>query len=91
MTKSEFIKEIASRTNTTQNAAEEFVFAAIDTIQNELSEGGSVDFTGFGKFYVRTRAEREGTNPATGEAMEFAASNTPVFKAGKAFKEKVNK
>ena len=28
---------------------------------------------------------------AAGEAMEFAASNTPVFKAGKAFKEKVNK
>lgn len=90
MTKSEFIKEIASRTNTTQNAAEEFVFAAIDTIQNELSEGGSVDFTGFGKFYVRTRAEREGTNPATGEAITIPETVVPVFKPGKLLKEAVN-
>ena len=34
--------------------------------------------------------ERTGRNPATGEAMTFAASNTPVFKPAKAFKEKVN-
>ena len=90
MTKSEFVKEIASRTNTTQSVAEEFVFAAIDTIQRELSEGGSVDFTGFGKFYVRTRAEREGKNPATGESILIPETVVPVFKPGKLLKEAVN-
>ena len=34
--------------------------------------------------------ERTGRNPATGEDMTFAASNTPVLKPAKAFKEKVN-
>ena len=42
-------------------------------------------------FYLRSlRAERLGRNPATGKTMKFAASNTPIFKAGKAFKDKVN-
>ena len=62
--------------------------------ENALSQkqaAAVVDCFGFGTFSVKHRDARQGRNPATGEAMEFAASNTPVFKAGKAFKEKVNK
>ena len=33
---------------------------------------------------------RTGRNPSTGKEIKIAASNTPVFKAGKAFKDKVN-
>ena len=90
MTKAEFIKAVAKRTGTTQSAAEEFVFASIDIIQKELSEGGSVDFTGFGKFYVKTRPEHEGKNPATGEAIVIPETNVPGFKPGKILKESVN-
>ena len=49
-----------------------------------------VSLFGFGTFTGKHRDERTGRNPATGEAMTFAASNTPVFKPAKAFKEKVN-
>ena len=49
-----------------------------------------VTLIGFGTFTCRHRDARTGRNPATGKTMKFAASNTPIFKAGKAFKDKVN-
>ena len=66
MNKSEFIKAVASRMNTTQKQTEEFVYAAGEVIKFALSEGDSVDFTGFGKFYVKLRPERQGKSPVTG-------------------------
>lgn len=33
---------------------------------------------------------REGRNPRTGETINIAASNKPVFKPGKEFKDAVN-
>ena len=44
---------------------------------------------GFGIFEPKHREARTGRNPRTKEAVEIPASTVPVFKAGKAFKEKV--
>lgn len=66
---------------------------AVDTVFGEiaktLSEGGKVDVSGFGKFEVTERAERQGINPATKEKITIAASKSPKFKAAKAFKDAV--
>ncbi len=43
---------------------------------------------GFGTFEVRERAERNGRNPQTGEAIEISAARIPTFKLGKAIKER---
>ncbi|MBR2699201.1 MAG: HU family DNA-binding protein [Clostridia bacterium] len=45
---------------------------------------------GFGTFEVRTRAAREGRNPATEESMTIPAAKVPSFKAGKGLKDAVN-
>ena len=42
-------------------------------------------------FEVRTRSERTGRNPRTGETMTIAASKAPAFKASSALKKAVNK
>ena len=89
MNKAEFVKAVAKRTGVTQNTAEEFVFAFQEIVREELAAGGTVDFTGFGKFYVKTRAERQGTNPATGEIMTIPETNVPGFKAGKILREAI--
>ena len=46
---------------------------------------------GFGAFEVKKRAAHTGRNPRTKEPIEIPASAMPVFKAGKALKESVNK
>ena len=61
----------------------------LKTIQDEVVAGGKVQLVGFGTFEAVERAARTGRNPLTGEALEIAASKTPKFKAGKAFKDAV--
>ena len=46
---------------------------------------------GFGTFEVKERAARTGRNPRTNEEIQIPASKNPVFKAGKALKDAVNK
>ena len=36
---------------------------------------------------IRERAAHKGRNPSTGEEITIAASKSPVFKAGKNFKD----
>ena len=89
MNKSELINAVAEKGLTKKDAAAA-VEAVVDTITASLAAGNPVSILGFGTFSVRERAEREGRNPRTGEVVKIAASKTPIFKAGKALKEKVN-
>ncbi len=57
--------------------------------EQKLKKDGKVQLVGFGTFEVTERAERQGRNPATGEAITIVASKSPKFKAGKALKEAV--
>lgn len=65
------------------------VDGVLKSIQDEVVAGGKVQLVGFGTFEAVERAARDGRNPLTGEAMKIAASKTPKFKAGKAFKDAV--
>ena len=71
--------------------SEKAVAAVIDTITETLANGEKVSLVGFGTFEVKERAERLGHNPQTGEVMVIAANKAPVFKAGTALKNAVNK
>ena len=42
---------------------------------------------GFGTFEIKERAARIGRKPSTGETIEIPAKKSPVFKAGKGFKD----
>jgi DNA-binding protein HU-beta len=90
MNKSELIQHIASTAGISKVQAtaslQAFETAVIDTLAN----CGSVDLKGFGTFKVTDRAERQGRNPQTGEAITIAASKSPVFKASKALKDALN-
>ncbi len=90
MNKTDLVKKVAAENDLSQKAAAAVVDSVLNSIVDSLAAREPVSLFGFGTFSCRHREARQGRNPATGEAMEFAASNTPVFKAGKAFKEKVN-
>jgi DNA-binding protein HU-beta len=89
--KSELIASIAEKGNLTKKDAEIALKAFIESVEETLEKGDKVQLVGFGTFETRERAAREGRNPRTKETIKIAASTVPVFKAGKEFKEKVNK
>lgn len=90
MKKSELVAAVAAKTNQKQATVDAIVTAALDTIVDAVAAGDKVTFTGFGSFEKRTRAARKGRNPSTREEIEIAASNVPVFTAGKLFKDAVD-
>ena len=91
MTKAELIAAVSEKTQLTKKDSEKAVSAVLETITETLANGEKVSLVGFGTFEVKTRAERMGHNPQTGEPMPIAASKAPVFKAGTALKTAVNK
>ena len=90
MNKTELISAMSENANMTKVDAEKALKAFIDTVTDELKNGGKVQLVGFGTFEVTERAERQGRNPKTGEAITIPASKSPKFKAGKALKDIVN-
>ena len=90
MNKTELISAMSENANMTKVDTENALKAFIDTVTEELKNGGKVQLVGFGTFEVTERAERQGRNPKTGEAITIPASKSPKFKAGKALKDIVN-
>lgn len=90
MNKKELIKAMSEKLGTTQKAAGEQLEAILEVITETLVDGGEVSLTGFGKFSVVERAERQGVNPATSEKITIAASKAPKFKASSTLKNLVN-
>ena len=91
MNKTELIAAVAEASEISKKDAEKAVSATIDTIIDAIAKGDKVQLVGFGTFEQRQRNARQGVDPRTGNKIEIAASKVPAFKAGKAFKDAVNK
>lgn len=91
MNKADLISSMAEKSKLTKKDAEAALKAFIESVQESLEKGEKVQLVGFGTFETRERAEREGRNPRTKETIKIPATTVPVFKAGKEFKDRVNK
>ena len=91
MNKTELVSKIAEKAALKKVDAEKALKAFEEAVTEELAAGGDVRLVGFGTFSVKENAAREGVNPQTKKKMPIPASKSPKFKAGKAFKDAVNK
>ncbi|MDM8311998.1 MULTISPECIES: HU family DNA-binding protein [Clostridium] len=89
--KADLISRMADKSELNKKQTEAALKAFVESVEEALESGDKVQLVGFGTFETRERAERTGRNPKTGEEIKIAASTMPVFKAGKEFKDRVNK
>ena len=89
MTKQEFIDQVAAKTDLSKKDATDSVEAVLTTIRETLQSGGDISFTGFGKFHVAERGDRQGVNPRTRERITIKGGKVPRFTAGSALKQAV--
>ena len=89
MNKSELITAIFTSTNLSKADSAAALDAALNAIISDVADGTKVSILGFGTFEKRHREARTGRNPRNGESVEIPASDVPVFKAGKGFKDAV--
>ena len=89
--KNDIVEHAASTVDgLTKKQTAEVLDAAFAFITDTLAGGERVQIAGFGTFNISERAERQGRNPQTGEAMTIPASKGVRFKAGKNLKDSVN-
>ena len=90
MNKNDLASAMAEDAGITKSSANKALDAMTNAIKSALRAGDKVSIPGFGTFQAKHRSARMGRNPATGESIQIAASNSPSFKAGKAFKDALN-
>ena len=83
----ELVSALAETTGLTKDKAREVLDAHAELLISELKANGSVQLTCIGKLKMGERAERQGRNPSTGEAITIKASKTVKFSGGKRFKD----
>ena len=95
MNKQELVKKVAQDAGITQKQAlaalESALESALSSIKAAVADGQKVQLIGFGTFESKKREAHEARNPRTGSTVAIEAAVLPVFKAGKAFKDEVNK
>ena len=91
MTKAELISAIAAKGEYSKKDAEKALAAVTDSITEALAAGEKISLVGCGTFSVKDRAAKTSINPRTKEKIDVPAKKVPAFKAGKAFKDAVNK
>ncbi|WNO09275.1 HU family DNA-binding protein [Teredinibacter sp. KSP-S5-2] len=87
MHKTELVAVVAEYLGISHRESDNIIASTLEHMTDALARGESVNLIGFGAFSVKSRAERKGRNPKTGEDITIAAHNQVVFKPGKALKE----
>lgn len=90
MTKAELVEEVARNSDLSKKDAVVIVQSVLDSIIESLKSGTKVELRGFGSFRLRSRSERKGRNPKTGDQVHVPAKKVPYFKPGKELKELIN-
>jgi len=90
MNTSDLADQISTAHGLTKADAKKVVDSVFTAIGDAAAKGDEVSVPGFGKFKVKDSPAREGRNPATGAAMQIAASRKLGFSAAKAIKDKLN-
>ena len=74
MNTTDLIERVAAENGVAKEQARKIVDSTIAAIAAATVAGDEVALSGFGRFKVMRLAERQGRNPATGEAITIAAS-----------------
>ncbi|KMS64563.1 hypothetical protein BVRB_019020 [Beta vulgaris subsp. vulgaris] len=90
MNNNDLAEKIAAIGDLSKADARKVVDGVLAAITEAAANGEEVSLNGFGKFKVKESAAREGRNPATGAAMQIAASKKLAFTPAKAVKDRLN-
>ena len=90
MTKADLVKIISEKLRESKKDITVVVEEVFSFIGGALAKGEKCTFVDFGVFEVKDRAAREGRNPQDpSKIVKIPAKRVPVFRPGKALREKV--
>ena len=90
LTKANIVDAVAEQTGYTKNQSSEMIENLLEIIKRTLESGDDVLVSGFGKFCVKTKRERRGRNPATGEDMMLEPKRVVTFNCSRKLRDRTN-
>lgn len=90
MTKAELVEKIYEQVGFSKQESVQMVENVFEIIKECLERGEKIKVSGFGNFVVRSKRERVGRNPHTGEAIKITARKVLTFKPSQILKKSVN-
>ena len=89
LTKAELAEMLFDQVGLNKREAKDMVETFFDEISAALVRGESVKLSGFGNFDLRSKNQRPGRNPKTGEEIPISARRVVTFRPGQKLKARV--
>ena len=89
ITRSQLSEAVYQEVGLSRNESADIFETIIDRISSTLASGKSVKLSSFGSFSVRSKSERIGRNPKTGEEVTILPRKVIVFRPSQVLKNKI--
>jgi integration host factor subunit alpha len=90
LTKIEITNMLCEHADIPKMECVKIVESFFDIIKSELEKGNPVMVSGFGKWSVKSKKERRGRNPKTGEDVIINARKVVTFKPSPVLRDELN-
>lgn len=91
VTRADLAETVYQTVGLSRTESADIVERVLDIISDSLVSGENVKLSSFGSFQVRSKNERIGRNPKTGEEVPILPRHVLVFKPSNVLKGKINK
>ncbi len=90
MRKADVANIICEKVGLSKTEAMDRVEDVLNILKTGLQRGEAIKIAGFGNFIVRSKGERKGRNPRTGEEIAITPRRVVTFRPSQLFKKHVN-
>jgi integration host factor subunit alpha len=90
LTRADLSESLHRNIGLSRTESADMVNAVLDLVSDALVDGQSVKLSSFGTFMVRSKRERIGRNPKTGEEVPITPRRVLVFRPSQVMKNIVN-
>ena len=91
LTRADLCEAVYQKVGLSRTESSTLVESVLDEICQSVVNGDSVKLSSFGSFLVRSKSERIGRNPKTGEEVPILPRRVMVFKPSNVLKQAVIK
>ncbi len=91
LTKANLINSIYNQCGLSKHMSTNLVESLLELMKSTLESGEDVLISGFGKFCVKDKSERQGRNPTTGNDLNLEARRIVIFRCSSVLREKINR
>ncbi|AVM73601.1 integration host factor subunit alpha [Magnetospirillum gryphiswaldense] len=90
ITRAQLSEAVYQEVGLSRNESSDLLEAVLEEVAEALAQGEAVKISSFGSFAVRSKGQRIGRNPKTGEEVPILPRRVLVFRPSQLLKKKIN-